>query len=145
MTAQTVHARRALTECGWEDDVLVTLEGGRIRSLHRRPDAGTEADAVRAAILLPAPANLHSHAFQRAMSGLCERRSEAAGDSFWTWRRFMYRFLERLEPDEIRGRNIPTGIPFVYRLDARLRVLDHRYLADAEELQAGIARAAHRP
>ena len=53
--------------------------------------------------------------------------------------------LERLEPDEIRGRNIPTGIPFVYRLDARLRVLDHRYLADAEELQAGIARAAHRP
>ncbi len=99
MTVETVHAQHALTERGWEDDVLVTLEGGRIRSLQRGPDTGAE----KAAILLPAPANLHSHAFQRAMSGLCERKSEASRDSFWTWRRFMYRFLDRLEPKDVEA------------------------------------------
>ena len=53
--------------------------------------------------------------------------------------------LEGLQPEEIRGRNIPTGIPFVYRLDERLRVRDRRFLADEKELQAGIALARRRP
>jgi formimidoylglutamate deiminase len=48
------------------------------------------------------PANLHSHAFQRAMAGLTETRGET-GDSFWTWRELMYRFVERLGPDEVQA------------------------------------------
>ncbi len=42
--------------------------------------------------------NLHSHAFQRGMAGLAETRGPS-GDSFWTWREVMYRFVERLDPD----------------------------------------------
>jgi formimidoylglutamate deiminase len=51
---------------------------------------------------VPGLPNLHSHAFQRAMAGLTERRGSEA-DSFWTWREQMYRFVERLTPDDLQA------------------------------------------
>lgn len=51
---------------------------------------------------VPGLPNLHSHAFQRAMAGLTERRG-AEADSFWTWREQMYRFVERLTPDDLEA------------------------------------------
>jgi formiminoglutamate deiminase len=51
---------------------------------------------------VPGLANLHSHAFQRAMAGLTERRG-GESDSFWTWREQMYRFVERLTPDDLEA------------------------------------------
>lgn len=47
---------------------------------------------------IPGIANLHSHAFQRAMAGLAERQTHPE-DSFWTWRETMYRFAARMDPD----------------------------------------------
>ena len=47
---------------------------------------------------VPGIANLHSHAFQRAMAGLAERQTHPE-DSFWTWREIMYRFASRMDPD----------------------------------------------
>ncbi len=47
---------------------------------------------------LPGVANLHSHAFQRAMAGLAERGG-GPQDSFWTWRETMYRIAARFDPD----------------------------------------------
>lgn len=47
---------------------------------------------------VPGIANLHSHAFQRAMAGLAERQTHPE-DSFWTWREIMYRFAARMTPD----------------------------------------------
>ncbi len=47
-------------------------------------------------------ANLHSHAFQRAMAGLAERQSNP-DDSFWTWREVMYAFAGSIGPDELRA------------------------------------------
>ena len=47
---------------------------------------------------VPGIANLHSHAFQRAMAGLAERQTHPQ-DSFWTWRETMYRFAARMDPD----------------------------------------------
>ncbi|SDR21642.1 formimidoylglutamate deiminase [Pseudoxanthomonas sp. CF125] len=47
---------------------------------------------------VPGIANLHSHAFQRAMAGLAERQTHPE-DSFWTWRETMYRFAARMDPD----------------------------------------------
>ncbi len=46
----------------------------------------------------PGIANLHSHAFQRAMAGMAERATHPS-DSFWTWRDTMYRMAERFDPD----------------------------------------------
>lgn len=47
---------------------------------------------------LPGIANLHSHAFQRAMAGMAERQTDPA-DSFWTWRETMYAMAARFDPD----------------------------------------------
>ena len=91
-------AGQALTADGWQRDVRVELRAdGRIAAV----ESGSPAQGRRVGVLVPAPANLHSHAFQRAMAGLTERRGPDPRDSFWTWRRLMYRFLERLGPDEI--------------------------------------------
>jgi len=49
---------------------------------------------------LPGVPNIHSHAFQRAMAGLAERKSQQ-DDSFWTWRELMYRFAGRITPDSM--------------------------------------------
>ena len=50
----------------------------------------------------PGIANLHSHAFQRAMAGLAEHRGDPA-DSFWTWREAMYRIAARFDPDSLHA------------------------------------------
>jgi formimidoylglutamate deiminase len=52
--------------------------------------------------VLPGMPNLHSHAFQRAMAGLAERRGPG-DDSFWTWRETMYGFAERIDPDTLQA------------------------------------------
>ena len=95
---QIVHAARALLPEGWADNVRITVADGRIGDVV--PGAAPAGERVD--ILLPAPANLHSHAFQRALAGLGERRGPG-DDSFWTWRRLMYRFLERLTPDQVEA------------------------------------------
>jgi len=47
-------------------------------------------------------ANLHSHAFQRAMAGLAERQTNPE-DSFWTWRETMYRMAARFDPESLHA------------------------------------------
>ncbi len=97
---QQIWATHALTEDGWEQNVLVTLnESGVISSV----EPGAKPAGQRTSLLLPAPVNLHSHAFQRAMAGLTEQRGPDAMDSFWTWRKLMYRFLEQLTPEHVEA------------------------------------------
>lgn len=52
--------------------------------------------------VLPGLVNLHSHAFQRAMAGLGERRGPGE-DSFWTWREAMYDLATRIDPDDLQA------------------------------------------
>ena len=93
-------AEQALTAEGWQRGVRVEIAAdGCIGTVV----PGAAARGRRVGILLPAPVNLHSHAFQRAMSGLTERRGPDPRDSFWTWRRLMYRFLGQLGPEEIES------------------------------------------
>ena len=51
---------------------------------------------------LPGLPNVHSHAFQRGLAGLTERRG-AGADSFWSWRELMYRFVERITPEQFEA------------------------------------------
>lgn len=97
---QQVWARHALLPIGWVRDVLVSIDGtGLIADV----TPGAPAQGLRTGILLPAPANVHSHAFQRAMAGLTEGRDPSGRDSFWTWRQLMYRFLARLTPADVQA------------------------------------------
>ena len=95
----TLWAEWALLPTGWARDVAVELVDGRVSRV--TPDSDPVGERV--GILLPAPANAHSHAFQRAMAGLTERRGPNPNDSFWTWRQLMFRFLDRLDPDQIEA------------------------------------------
>ena len=97
---QIIHARQALTPTGWRTDLEVRIDAnGRIAGVG--DPHGTPTDRV--ALLLPAPMNLHSHAFQRAMAGLTEARGPDPRDSFWSWRRLMYRFLDQLTPEQVEA------------------------------------------
>jgi formimidoylglutamate deiminase len=69
---------------------------------HTAESAATVARADGGRWATAGIANLHSHAFQRAMAGMAERRSpaaDAAHDSFWTWRETMYRMAARFDPE----------------------------------------------
>lgn len=96
-----IWAEQALLAQGWADRVAVDVEGGRILAVQTGVDP--RPGDLRTGILLPSPANLHSHAFQRAMAGLTEARGPDPRDSFWTWRQLMYRFLDHLTPDDVQA------------------------------------------
>lgn len=98
--AESLFADHALTADGWARDFRIEItEDGHIGRLGGDRQAGDH----NVAILLPAPGNLHSHTFQRGMAGLSEGRGPDGRDSFWTWRKLMYRFLDRLTPDDVEA------------------------------------------
>ncbi|PRY25462.1 formiminoglutamate deiminase [Aliiruegeria haliotis] len=97
---QRLWARQALVDGAWQRDVLVEIGvDGRIAHVA----AGRPAEGQTVGLLLPAPANAHSHAFQRAMAGLSEGRGPGGQDSFWTWRHLMYQFLGHLTPADVEA------------------------------------------
>src|SRR5262245_34067611 len=49
--------------------------------------------------------------------------------------RALVKHLDGIGDADIVGLNIPTGVPLVYELDARLRPLRHYYLGDAEQIR----------
>ena len=96
-----IFAGQVLTPDGWQENTRVTIgDDGRIDSVVSGAEAGADTNVP---VLLPAPGNLHSHTFQRAMAGLAERRGPHPSDSFWTWREVMYRFLDLLGPDDVES------------------------------------------
>jgi formimidoylglutamate deiminase len=109
--------RDALLPEGWAKDVLFTVENGDIVAV----ESGASARSSLAGPVLPGMANLHSHAFQRAMAGLTEVRG-APEDDFWSWRELMYRFVERITPDQAQ-----VIAHFLY-----VELLRHGYTAVAE-------------
>ena len=97
--ASKLHLETALLPEGWRHDVVVTVEHGVVAAIE---DAGSGPAERISGVTVPGLPNLHSHAFQRAMAGLTEHRGSEA-DSFWTWREQMYRFVERLTPDDLEA------------------------------------------
>lgn len=118
----------------WASDACIEMQpDGYIGA----PPLHDQTDPAAAEMLgrwvLPGMPNLHSHAFQRAMAGLAERRGsagaivsdrgrsgacrsnrepQAAGvparqsesaDSFWSWRETMYAFAAAIGPDELQA------------------------------------------
>ena len=99
---QTIFAGTALLPNGWCQNVLIELDDfGKITKT--TPNFYGPKVETYVPCLLPAPVNAHSHAFQRAMAGLTEHRSNNSQDSFWTWRELMYQFLDQLTPDHIEA------------------------------------------
>ena len=135
-----------LLPSGWARDVRIVTDGAHIARVTDgvAPEPGDE----RHAIALPGLPNVHSHAFQRALAGLTERRGPSR-DNFWSWRELMYRFVGNLGPDELEA---ISALAFMEMLEAGFtRVGEFHYLhhdrdgrmfADPAELAGRIAAAA---
>jgi formimidoylglutamate deiminase len=90
---------RALLPEGVARRVAVQIgEDGTLRAIATNAQTGG-ASLVRGLAVSGMP-NLHSHAFQRAMAGATEV-SGTADNSFWGWRETMYRFVQRLQPEDV--------------------------------------------
>tara|TARA_R110000787_G_scaffold73456_2_gene163651 strand:+ start:78820 stop:80187 length:1368 start_codon:yes stop_codon:yes gene_type:complete len=96
---QQLHFEQILLATGWDKDITLKIDpSGYIQSIERTKSHEMGETITGAAI--PGMPNLHSHAFQRAMAGLAEKRSSPT-DSFWSWRKVMYGFLDMLEPEDV--------------------------------------------
>jgi formimidoylglutamate deiminase len=98
--AALIFAKTALLENGWAENVRLVLTQGAIKAITM--GAEPAAGDIRVDTLLPALANLHSHSFQRAIAGMTEFRAQGR-DSFWTWRDLMYRFVNRITPEQLEA------------------------------------------
>ncbi|MGH6785214.1 MAG: formimidoylglutamate deiminase [Novosphingobium sp.] len=140
------HFATALLPEGWAADVRIEVANGAIAAVARGvPPASSDE---RHAIALPGLPNLHSHAFQRGMAGLAETRGTSQ-DSFWTWRETMYRFVDRVTPDQLRAiaaqayvEMLESGFTRVGEFHYLHHDLGGRPYADPAETSAAIVAAA---
>ncbi len=142
----TLHAGEALLDGGWRQNVRLLIQDGVIAEVKHgvAPEAGDE----RHALLVPAMANLHSHAFQRGMAGLAEMRGPGT-DSFWSWRETMYRYALAMTPDEVEAiaaqlyvEMLEAGFCHVGEFHYLHHDLDGRPYADIGEMAKAIVAAA---
>ena len=146
MSEHVFWLERALLPEGWRSGVSLRVSDGRIAAI--TPEALPEPGARKLGCVVPGLGNLHSHAFQRGMAGLAEA-GHAGGDSFWGWREVMYRFLDRLGPDDVEAiaamayaEMLESGFTRVGEFHYLHHAPDGRPYADPAELAGRIAAAA---
>lgn len=137
---------RAWLRNDWKKDVRLHIADGRIAKVEVGVEAAEGDDRHR--VGLPGLCNVHSHGFQRGMAGLSERRSRP-DDNFWSWREIMYRFLDRLTPEDVAA---ITAQAYAEMLETGFtRVGEFHYLhhdpagaayADPAEMAGAIAEAS---
>ena len=80
----------------WHQNILIKVSSnGYIESINKGDKIDSE---YQLGLVVPGFHNAHSHAFQRAMAGWCERR-KTAQDSFWSWRTQMYNLAKNITPE----------------------------------------------
>ncbi|MBM3537576.1 MAG: formimidoylglutamate deiminase [Alphaproteobacteria bacterium] len=144
--SRSFHFSDAWLPAGWARDVRVDVADGVIVKVAA---GGERAGSERiAGLAVPGMPNLHSHAFQRGMAGLTERRGPA-NDSFWTWRELMYRFLERITPDDMLAVTafaymdmLEAGYTSVAEFHYLHHDIDGRPYGDVAEMASRVAEAA---
>lgn len=101
--AHKIWAKSALLTDGWANSVEISIDDAG--SIDQILIDSPYQQGDRHNVLIPGIPNVHSHAHQRAMSGLGERAGQVSSDgikdSFWTWRKIMYHYLERIQPEHL--------------------------------------------
>lgn len=92
-------ARAALVDGRWREQVALTVHNGHIAGIQPLPAGHPPADDL----LVPAFANVHSHAFQWDLRGDTHRlHPDRAEDDFWSWRQAMYARAARLDAPTVQ-------------------------------------------
>ena len=103
--AKQFFAAQAWVAGAWAQDVLLDVAADGSWS-QITPNASEQQRAAATRLngaVLPGVVNAHSHAFQRAIAGLTERRGSGsqAADDFWSWRDRMYAAANCITPDQL--------------------------------------------
>ncbi|MFE1439474.1 formimidoylglutamate deiminase [Streptomyces sp. NPDC058739] len=98
MTKGTYWLEHAWLGTHVEPGVVVEVAGGRIAAVRTGAEAPPPGAEILRGLTLPGLANVHSHAFHRALRGTVQ----VGSGTFWTWREVMYSVADRLTPDSYR-------------------------------------------
>lgn len=150
-------ATQAWVNGGWAPNVRLTVDAdGTWSDIQTHTTPGDAPHVVHLnSPILPALVNAHSHAFQRAIVGLTERRSGAGAsshdDDFWSWRQRMYRVARRVTPEQLE--NVAALLYTELLAGGYTQVCEFHYLhnapagqahADPLEMSLALVRAAQR-
>lgn len=89
-------AENVLLADGWQHNKTLSIKDGIIVDI---TDGQTDDAYLAKGPIVPGMVNCHSHAFQRGFAGFSEQGSQGQ-DSFWTWRKIMYQFLDNISPEQ---------------------------------------------
>ena len=148
-------APQAWVAGAWAYDVLLGVApDGTWSQIQPHASAAQHATATRlSGPVLPGVVNAHSHAFQRAIVGLTERRSNgaAAADDFWSWRDRMYSAANRITPDQLEtiasqlyAELLAGGYTQVCEFHYLHHAIDGAPYASPVEMSLALVRAAQR-
>ncbi len=146
-------APQAWVQGAWAYDVLMEVAAdGSWSTVQPQATAQQQAGAQRLqGPVLPGVVNAHSHAFQRAIAGLTERRGSGAGaaDDFWSWRDRMYSAANRITPAQLESiasqlysELLAGGYTQVCEFHYLHNALDGAPYADPAEMALALVRAA---
>ena len=94
--ARVVRAALVFVNGGFQEDVAIRIEDGRISEVGPAATLGGETEDWGRVALVPGTVNAHGHAFQSLLKGFADDRT------FQSWRDdVLYPFSERLGPEEI--------------------------------------------
>ncbi len=152
---RSFHASLGVVEGRLASEVRIDVDAaGTIIDIAAGTDSTPAADQALhrdfgAALLLPGFVNAHSHAFQRGIRGLTQRRGASDPSNFWSWREAMYQAANSLDPEQVYG---ISRLAFAEMLRAGItRVGEFHYLHhqpdgapydEANELSLQVLRAA---
>jgi formimidoylglutamate deiminase len=103
----SLYAQHALLPDGWAQQVKLSWNAAgdlvQVRTNCALSDSDQHGNLARATYVIPGMVNLHSHAFQRAMTGLAENAGQHGADNFWSWRSQMYRLALSITPAQMQA------------------------------------------
>ena len=156
---QTIVCEHLHQPSGWLSPGTLHVDGDGmiVRVIDGAIDGAPDEETIDGASMrlngwvIPGMANVHSHAFQRALVGLAEHGDPGRDDSFWTWRTEMYRLALEISPEDVEA--IAAQL-YVEMLEAGMTAVgEFHYLhhdrdgspyADRAEMSHRIAAAAER-
>jgi formimidoylglutamate deiminase len=149
-------AARAWVQGAWAHDVLLSVDAnGHWCAVQSDATLAQRSGAtLLSGPVLPGLVNAHSHAFQRAIAGLTERKGLTAAttrDDFWSWRDRMYSVARRITPDQLEA--IASFLYAELLMAGYTQVCEFHYLhnaadgaphADPLDMSLALVRAAQR-
>ncbi|TLU65708.1 formimidoylglutamate deiminase [Thalassotalea litorea] len=97
-SSQALYAGDVLVGSNWLKNKTLWIDNGVITEIvDGKVDGAIDTNGP----IIPGMVNCHSHAFQRGFAGFSEQGSEG-NDSFWTWRKIMYQFVDHITPEQAK-------------------------------------------